>query len=141
MDAIIKDRSKLFRLVGGVLIVLGCLLPVLSASGFGYTASITIMDTTKISDMLGAGYSWIGYVALLAGIAVIVSVFLEVKISGLVGIVGGAIALVLALYFYSKVADYLTASEGILKLGIGYYSYFLGSIAAIVGSYFELKKK
>jgi hypothetical protein len=141
METITKDRSKLLRIVGGALIVLGCLLPVLSASSYGFTFSMTVMDAAKISEMLGAGYDWIGYASLLAGIAVIVSVFIDDKISGLVGIVGGALALVLAVYFYTKVADGINASEGILKLGTGYYSYILGSIVALFGSYLKLQKK
>lgn len=141
METVAKDRSKLLRIVGGALIILGCLLPVLSASSFGFTYSMTVMDAAKISDMLGAGYGWIGYASLLAGAAVIVSVFIDGKLSGLVGIVGGALALVLAVYFYTKVADPINASEGVLKLGIGYYSYILGSIVTLFGSYLKLQKK
>lgn len=140
-----KKKISIVGLVGGIVALIGCFLPFVSAKAYGFSAQFSFMDVKKLFDSIGALASFgnipieqqialnspmIFIVAcIISIICSIVGVKVISRLAGLVNII------ILALLLFAPVQGtnvaQMISSAGV---GIGLVLMILGSIGMLISA-------
>lgn len=123
--------SRILGIVGGVLILLGIFLPIVtvSASQAGISQSASFFDAIK------AG-SWEGYVLLLAGIAsIVLAVLRKYKLLIVTGVISLGVIVLNLINMKSSIAKAMgqTDAAALEAMGVDISTQWLGWIVLILG--------
>ncbi len=123
--------SRILGIVGGVLVLVGIFLPLVTIS----VAQADISQSASFFDGIKAG-SWEGYVLLLAGIASIaLAAIRKYKLLLLTGLVALGIIILNFINFKSSIAKALgqTSSDSLESMGVAISTQWVGWIVLIIG--------
>jgi hypothetical protein len=122
--------SRILGIVGGVLVLIGIFLPIVTVSA----AQADISQSASFFDALKAG-SWEGYVVLLAGIAsIVLAVLRKYKLLIVTGVITLGVVLLNLINMKSSIAKAMGQTpESLEAMGVNISTQWLGWIVLILG--------
>jgi hypothetical protein len=122
--------SRILGIVGGVLVLIGIFLPIVTVSA----AQADISQSASFFDALKAG-SWEGYVVLLAGIAsIVLAVLRKYKLLIVTGVITLGVVLLNLINMKSSISKAMGQTpESLEAMGVNISTQWLGWIVLILG--------